>query len=657
MKRTKRYLAMLLAVLVLAASLTVAFAEETAADPAAETTTVASEATSDASETTTTTEPAATEPATSDTSAPAEEPSKTDSATEPAKEETSTDAAEQTPTSEGTDETPTTTPAPILSAKSGTCGEGIAWTLNTDGQLLISGIGEIASYSQERNVPWSSEAAQIKSVVVSDGITAIGDRAFSGCTALTQVSMPVTLKTIGGWAFNGCASLLEITLPEGLTDISWYAFCGCKGLKEMIFPDSVKSIGASVLSECNHLTNVKLPAGLTCIDYYLFRMCHGLRQIKIPATVTEICGGAFHNCVNLAEVSVPRSVTAIGDYAFLGCENLTRVSVYNGQCKIPEDNRVFPAKTVLRGYEGSTLEAFAKANDRTFETMADIPEHEHVWESPVDTTPATCLSTGVRTYTCSVCGETKEEETPITEHNPVTVPSVPATCKQTGLTEGVVCGICGMVFTPQAILPKTGHTWKNKVTAAKIGKNGKVVSTCTVCKTTKTETVAKINSVKLSETQYIADGKAKKPTVTIKDSNNSKLKKNEDDTLKYSSGRKNVGVYTVTVTFKGNYAGTKTLKFKVIPGRVTNLKVKAQSGRKFLLTWDKVTGAKKYAVYYATSKNGDYKKLGSFSKNSLTTTNYTAGKTYYFKVRAVTTVDGTNHFGAYSLVKHAKAKR
>ena len=237
------------------------------------------------------------------------------------------------------------------------------------------------------------------------------------------------------------------------------------------------------------------------------------------------------------------------------------------------------------------------------------------------------------------------------------MPAVPANCQKTGLTEGVSCSMCGLVYTAQAILPKTGHSWKDSVTPATTSKNGKLVSACTVCGAAKKTTIPKIKTVKLSNTEFVYDGTAKKPTVSIKDADNEKLKEGEDYTLKYSKGRKAVGAYAVTVTFKGNYSGTKTLKFKVLPGKVTNLKVTPLSGRKFKLTWNKVEGAKKYAVYYATSKNGSYTKLGSFSKNTLTTTNYTAGKTYYFKVRAVTTVDGTNHFGAYSLIKHAKAKK
>ena len=537
------------------------------------------------------------------------------------------------------------------------CGESAAWALDAEGVFTVAGSGDMTNYSKNTDMPWAKMRDQIKTLVLGEGITGVGDNAFYGCVNLESISLPTTLKRIGEMAFNGCTALEELVLPEGLETVDWNAFAGCNHLKEMIFPDSVKTIGSGALAECNALANVKLPEGLTIVEYHLFRMCHSLREITIPKTVTEIGGAAFYNCVKLTDVTVPRSVTAIRDFAFIGCKKLERVTVYNSACELPEDPRVFPETAVLRGYEGSTLDQFAKANERQFESMPVVPEHDHIWGEPEITKKATCQEEGVLTYTCSICGETMEDVIPITDHDPVTVPSVPANCQKTGLTEGISCSMCGLVFTPQAILPKTGHTWKDTVTPATTSKNGKLVSACTVCGAAKKTTIPKIKTLKLSETEYVYDGTAKKPTVTIKNADNEKLKEGEDYTLKYSKGRKAVGAYAVTVTFKGNYGGTKVLKFKILPGKVTNLKVTPQSGRKFKLTWNKAEGAKKYAVYYATSKNGSYTKLGSFSKNTLTTTGYTAGKTYYFKVRAVKTVNGKNYFGADSLIKHAKAKK
>lgn len=537
------------------------------------------------------------------------------------------------------------------------CGEHAEWALSAEGVFTVSGTGDMTNYAKDENVPWAKMREQIKSVAVAEGITSIGDRAFYGCLNMESISLPASLKKIGEMSFNGCSSLEELALPDGLTTIGWNAFTGCNHIKEMIFPNSVKTIGPGALAECNAIASVKLPENLTIVEYHLFRMCHSLKEINIPKTVTEIGGAAFYNCVKLTEVTVPSGVTEIGDFAFIGCKKLERVTVYNGKCTLPEDPRVFPDTTILRGYEGSTLEAFAKANERKFESMPNVPEHDHAWGEPAVTKEATCQEAGVLTYTCSVCKETKEETIPITDHNPVPVPAVAANCQKTGLTEGISCSMCGLVFKPQAILPKTGHSWKDTPTPATVSKNGKLVSACTVCGAAKKTTIPKIKTIKISKTEFVYDGTAKKPTVTVKNADNETLKEGTDYTLKYSKGRKNIGTYAVTVTFKGNYGGTKTLKFKVLPGRVTNLKATALSGRKFSLSWNKVDGAKKYAVYYATSKNGSYTKLGSFSKNTLTTTGYTAGKTYYFKVRAVKTVDGTNYFGADSLIKHAKAKR
>ena len=693
MKSTKRLLTLLLAVLMLASSLPFALAENTAADttPAAEVTTAAEkpdaekDTPADQADATTTSGPAsesstAADSETTTTAATEEKPTdkqepSTATSQESSGETTGTTAATEPTTKEEPSTTPTTKPetetvpvttttapttaatTPAPAAKSGECGKDAKWNLDDNGLLTISGSGAMKNYKKESDVPWAASVLNIKRVVVNEGITSIGDKAFSGCTHLATVSLPASLKTVGGYAFNKCMSLQAVKLPEGVTDIGWNAFCNCEQIKEMIFPESVKTIGASALAECKALADVHLPSGLKILEYHMFRMCHSLKEITLPKGLTEVGGAAFYNCVKLREITIPRSVTVVGEYAFYQCNSLERITVLNGKCIVPADPRSIPEETLLRCTEGSPLQLFATLYNRSFEAIKDIPEHDHQWGEPVETKKATCVSEGLLTYTCSVCGETKEETTPTTEHTPAPVPAVPATCKSTGLTDGVSCSVCGMVFTPQAVLPKTGHDWSNKVTKAKIGSNGKLVATCKVCKATKNEVIHKINTVKLSETTFVADGTAKTPTVTVKDSQNKKLKKDTDYKLSYSKGRKNVGVYSVTVTFMGNYTGKKTLKFKVLPDKVRALKVKAVGDRKFTLTWDKVKGAEKYVVYYSTSADGKFKKLGNFKKTKLTDGGYVPGTVYYFKVRAVTAVDGKNYFGAYSLTKHAKAKK
>lgn len=112
---------------------------------------------------------------------------------------------------------------------------------------------------------------------------------------------------------------------------------------------------------------------------------------------------------------------------------------------------------------------------------------------------------------------------------------------------------------------KHTHSYKTSVSKkATLSSNGKKTSTCTVCNAKKTSSIAKIASVKLSTTVYNYNGKVKTPSVTVKDSSGKKLVKNTDFKVSYASGRKKAGKYSVKVTFKGKYSGTKALSFKIV---------------------------------------------------------------------------------------------
>ena len=102
---------------------------------------------------------------------------------------------------------------------------------------------------------------------------------------------------------------------------------------------------------------------------------------------------------------------------------------------------------------------------------------------------------------------------------------------------------------------------------------------------------------------------------------------------------KAVGTYTVKVTFKGNYSGTKTLTYTILPKQVTGLKNSKSATTSITLSWTKATGAKYYDVYGSTDGK-TFKKISTVSTNSLKVTKVNGkalapGKTYYFKVRAL----------------------
>ncbi|MBQ7117656.1 MAG: leucine-rich repeat domain-containing protein, partial [Clostridia bacterium] len=217
---------------------------------------------------------------------------------------------------------------------------------------------------------------------------------------------------------------------------------------------------------------------------------------------------------------------------------------------------------------------------------------------------ATCTRTGkTEGKKCSDCSKVTvaQNTVPAKGHKLTTLKAVAATCTKAGKTEGKKCSVCGTVTVAQKTVAKKAHTFKTTTTKATLKKNGKQVTKCTVCSYVKsTKTIYYPKTIKLSATSYTYNGKAKTPTVTVKDSKGNTLKKDTDYTVKYASGRKNPGKYTVTVTFKGKYEGTKKLTFTIKPAKAALSKVTAGS-KQATVAWKTVTGATGYEVQYSTS--------------------------------------------------------
>lgn len=141
-------------------------------------------------------------------------------------------------------------------------------------------------------------------------VTKIGENAFAG-SAVTSVSMPEGITSIGQYAFSGCQNLESVTLPESLTTLGSEAFAGCSNLKSVILPNSLETIEGG-----------------------LFSNCRNLESVKIPNTVTSIKHRAFQNCRNLESIIIPSSVNSIGISAFSGCKALK--DIYCQAVNVPE---------------------------------------------------------------------------------------------------------------------------------------------------------------------------------------------------------------------------------------------------------------------------------------------------------------------------------
>ena len=281
-------------------------------------------------------------------------------------------------------------------AETGKCGKNATWTLQ-DGTLTISGKGSIYNYEWGA-CPWFEQRASIKRVVIEEGIRYAGSAMLFQCSNVKTIKLPQTLTAIGNEAFIYCG-VRRMKLPDNVKKIGSGAFERCSNLKEIIFPREVNTFGESVLyycssleravlpknleeipggtfSRCFRLHDLELPQGITRIGDCAFDNTCGFRTLKIPESVTEIGECAFmRSC--LRELTVPVSVKQIGSEAFRMSDNLKTLTILNPDCTIESvqntafngDLPIIRTKTILRGYKGSTAEAYAEKYGLTFQSI------------------------------------------------------------------------------------------------------------------------------------------------------------------------------------------------------------------------------------------------------------------------------------------------
>ncbi|MBP3746412.1 MAG: leucine-rich repeat protein [Ruminococcus sp.] len=233
----------------------------------------------------------------------------------------------------------------------------------------VTSIGDSAFFRCEK----------LKSITIPDSVTSIGDSAFYECTSLKTITIPDNVKTIKGWTFYGCSNLESITIPDSVTSIGKCAFFRCEKLKSITIPNSVTSIGDSAFFHCQSLQSITIPDTLTRICYETFSGCSSLESITIPDSVTDIVNFAFAYCKNIKSIEVPDSVTSIGNWSFSGCSSLESITILNPDCEIFDSKEVICNgynenwdsyfNGTIRGYEGSTAQAYAEKYGYKFESI------------------------------------------------------------------------------------------------------------------------------------------------------------------------------------------------------------------------------------------------------------------------------------------------
>ncbi len=498
-------------------------------------------------------------------------------------------------------------------ASSGTCGDKLTWSLSDDGTLTISGTGKMKDYGDNYGMsvaPWYVGSSQVKTVIIEDGVTSIGDRAFDGCTKLTRVVIPDSVTSIGYSSFRGCYSLPSVAIPDSVTSIGDSAFAYCKVLTGITLSGSVTSIGSCAFQSCDSLTSVTMQNGVTDIGDNAFTYCKNLTSVTIPNSVKTIGTSAFYNCAGLTRVTIPGSVTRIEQDTFKGCSGLTSVTISAGVTSIESG-------------------AF---RDCTSLTSVTIPGSV----------------TSIEGYAFAYCSAL----TSLIIHDGTT---------SIGISAFMNCTSLGSVTIPRSVTDIGGYAFGSCRSLADVYYGGTETDWTKI-------TIGNGNGNLTSATLHCApdapvvklgnSATSGKPMLTWKAVEGATSYRIYRSTSK-GSGYSLLGTTTATsYTNTGAKAGT-TYYYRVkacndaglspysnvVSGKVKSVTPKpaapvvkignSSTSGKPQLTWNAVSGATSYKVYRATSQKGTYSLLGTVTTTSYTNTGAKAGTTYYYKVKAV----------------------
>ena len=212
------------------------------------------------------------------------------------------------------------------------CGDKVTWSLSDEGTLIISGEGPMYDYiypsgESADNPGWFEHRKDIKSVIINDGVTSIGDSAFINCDNISSVTIPGSVTKIGNRAFFYCNYLTSVVIPSGVEKIDDLAFANCQSLESVLMSDSLTHIGEGAFSGCRKLKSIVIPESVSFIGSRTFNGCNNLASASIPKGITSIGESVFNDCVMLESVNIPDAVTSIGDFAFFNCKSLKSIYI------------------------------------------------------------------------------------------------------------------------------------------------------------------------------------------------------------------------------------------------------------------------------------------------------------------------------------------
>lgn len=513
----------------------------------------------------------------------------------------------------------------------------------------------------------------------TNGVGTFGYKAADGTVyAPDFVKLPAKLESIGNFAFSAVVDtktsevkhgVKAVVFPETLKIIGNTAFQNAP-LTEVSLPDSVTSVGSGAFTNTEqattHIEKVKLSKGMTAIPVSMFtnqkvknvEIPEGIKTIgkrafagnrvetlKLSGTVEKIDEYAFWNN-QIKELEIPGNVKTIGRYAFQRTQDSIKASI----------NKV----VLHEGLESIGKQAFYQTLTSECKSI-DLPTTVKVLDAAAFEGNAKVTLISLVEDQVNAVGDYAKVVAKGTAHEIVLIHKVTFDAGE-GKADAETARTDKdgkLAELPDAV--RDGYTFEGWFTAAE---GGVAVTADTVFDkdTTvfahwKKNVVNATPSVKLSTSAYTYNGKVKTPGVKV--SVNGTVLTKDNYSVSYGKGRKNVGKYTVKVTLKNDYAGSKTVSFKINPPKsaVKKLKKGKKSFTVYVKKQSKQTSG--YQVQYSTSKkfkSPKTKSLTSYKKTSLKVKKLKKHKKYYVRVRTYKKVGKAKYYSSWSSAKSVKTK-
>lgn len=493
------------------------------------------------------------------------------------------------------------------------------------------------------------------SVKLPAKLESIGNFAFSAVVdtktsevkhGVKEVEFPETLKTIGNTAFQN-APLTEVSLPDSVTSVGGGAFTNTEKatthIEKVKLSKGMTAIPASMFTN-QKVKNVEIPEGIKTIGARAFAG-NRVETLKLSGTVEKIDEYAFWNN-QIKELEIPGNVKTIGRYAFQRTQDYIEATI----------NKV----VLHEGLESIGKRAFYQTLTSECKSI-DLPTTVKVLDAAAFEGNAKVTLISLVEDQVNAKGDYTKVVAKGTAHEIVLVHKVTFDAGE-GKADAETARTDKdgkLAELPDAA--RDGYTFEGWFTAAE---GGDAVTADTVFdKDTivfahwKKNVVSATPSVKLSTSAYTYNGKVKTPGVKV--SVNGTVLTKDNYSVSYGKGRKNVGKYTVKVTLKNDYAGSKTVSFKINPPKsaVKKLKKGKKSFTVYVKKQSKQTSG--YQVQYSTSKkfkSPKAKSLTSYKKTKLKVKKLKKHKKYYVRVRTYKKVGKAKYYSSWSSAKSVKTK-